>query len=183
MNLGIRYCLARIATNDIIINVDDDFMPHKGLVKDMLAVLQDDYICGVNGVRFHGSYHNGRERFRGKEITKPYEVDLVVGYLTITHKKNLLGKDYSNYSLYNCEFQLAIESPELHQVVVPTQNFTVLKESVDENAVCKHPKAYQEKEKLYQKYCNSRPDHKTRIYKDFPDRVETTIKGLYRYCS
>ena len=144
INGAVKYNIAVMAENDLIINADDDIMPKPGIVKQLLAHYDDDAFIGVAGSRIIDGWTQ-REGF--KNVKEPVEVDIVVGYLSLTNKKNLLGFDFSKFLWYNCELEMAGRTQDkLKQLVVPADAFEILPEAFDENALCGQREDLKDKE-------------------------------------
>ncbi len=135
INGAVKYNIATMASNDIIINADDDIMPKLGVTAQLLEHYDPDTMVGTGGSTIEGGNWANKLGFR--DVQEPKVVDIVVGYLTLTNKKNLLGFDYSKFLWYNCEMELAGRTKDtLKQLIIPCDKFEVLPEAFDSNALC-----------------------------------------------
>lgn len=147
-----RYALASLAKNDIIIFCDDDILPQQNITSDFLKYFKENKILGITGRLFKGSYHNN-EVINANGIENEIKVNFLIGYLTMIHKKHLLGFDYSKFPWHCCELYLeGLLKDKIDLFVIPTVNYKELPESQDENALCKQPIAGKEKEEIWSKF-------------------------------
>lgn len=153
LNPSIRYTIAAMAKNDIIINSDDDVMPLPGLTDDLLNLLKksDDFI-GISGYLFQSKNFHKSKQIHANEITEPTNVDAIFGCITMIYKQNLLGLDYNKFNKYQLELNLQGIRRNLNPIVVPTKNYEILEEMHDENALYKQPAAYKNYQKIYEKF-------------------------------
>lgn len=156
VNPAVRYAIAAMAKNDIIIHCDDDVLPKRGITEELLKHYDENALIGVEGVNFVGESYFDQSRIYGSQITTPTQVDMVIGFLTITNKKNLLGHDYSKFSKYQLEMNLQALSPKLKRIVAPVSLFEELDCSKDQYALHLDHKGAVDKERIYKEYFKKR---------------------------
>ena len=155
-----RYVMAAIIKNEIAMFCDDDIIPKPGFLDHLLAHYKPNRILGVTGRIFKDDYEDAvRNQIESFNIEAPVKVDFVVGYLMMTHRKNLLGFNYSNAARYCCELELfgrLKEQPErnVELYVVPTTLWEKFPEGDDDNALYRQPGALAEKKKIFERYWN-----------------------------
>ncbi len=154
-NPSVRYMLGSIATNDILVHCDDDVLPKHGVIADFLTHFQPQDFLGVEGINFVGSSYFHQKRIKAQEINQPVKVDLVVGFLTMIHKNNLLNMNYYNFSKYQLEMNLQCLVP-MNKMVIPSINFQELPCSKDTNALHLMEVGHSDKEQMYQQYFSKR---------------------------
>lgn len=147
-----RYALGALVKNEIVMFGDDDIMPQRGFLADMVPHFKPDRLLGVTGRVFHGSYQK-HTVIDAKSIKQPSRVEFLVGYLMMIHQKNLLGLNYRFSPWHCCELDLQGRlKGKIELYVIPTQKWQKLPEGEDENALFLQPKANAEKEKVWAKY-------------------------------
>jgi hypothetical protein len=156
MSPAVRYSISIMSKNDIIINADDDLLPHQGMVSSLLSVYKETNMVGISGLKFKGtSSFFDYEYVSGNEIKSPTVVDCISGPVSLTHKNNLLGYNYSQLNIYHLELHLqgmAKRSFRKMPAIVPPVKYTELVESRDNNALFLKPEARDAKNQLYKKY-------------------------------
>lgn len=153
VNPSVRYLIAAMAKNDLIIHCDDDVLPKAGITADFLRHHQDDWFSTIEGLFFTGDSYFSQRRIHGKNIELPQSCQMAIGNLTMIHKKFLLGHDYRSFSKYQLEMCLQIIlRNSIKPMVIPSTNYEELPESKDENALHLNPVGKSEKEELYRKF-------------------------------
>jgi len=158
-NLGasVRYSLAGIAKNEILMFADDDVQIFKGFCKDLLNFYQEDRLIGIHGRNFKGSFESGfNNEVLSYQISEAQNVDFVVGFLMLLNRKYLLGINYHEFPKYCCEFRLQsewkIRNYGIKTIVIPTLKWQNYPEQYDEFALANNPDAIKEKEFIYKNY-------------------------------
>lgn len=156
MNPSVRYSIAAMAKENIIVNADDDLLPEPGVIHSLLAAYSPYAFVGVAGLRFHGtnSFFD-YDYISGNDVQDVEAVDCVSGPVTMTHKENLLGWNYSELNVYHLELHLQglakVQGRNLRAYVPPVK-YIELEESRDENALYLKPEAREAKDDIYRKY-------------------------------
>lgn len=147
-NLSIRYAIAAMAKNDIVLNADDDILPGKGLPAKFLAHFAEDRMLGISGIQWGGSWGEST-MLQGNKFARAKRIDYIGGPITMIHKKHLLGHDYSKFSKYQAEINLQAFLPRslVERWVVPI-DYYYLPEALDENALGLQPETASECDRL-----------------------------------
>jgi len=143
----IRHAVATLTEGDIVVKADDDIIPFPGLLADFARYMKEvgPAILSVHGRKFRGpSYYSNTKLFGSKGVHEgiypqfdktPLEVDFV-GVITCT------PRDFLPMDLRGCEsevedlFWQMEKYPEAKKYVIPTMNYTNLKESKDNGRLC-----------------------------------------------
>jgi len=143
----IRHAVATLTEGDIVIKADDDIIPFPGLAADFVINMErvGPAILSVHGRKFRGpSYYSNTVMFGSKGVTagqygqpgsEPQEVDFV-GVITCAPRE-LLPMD-----LVGCKSEIEDlfwqmgKYPDAKKYVIPTTNYTNLKESKDDRRLC-----------------------------------------------
>ena len=153
INPSIRYLIATMAKNELVMHCDDDVMPKTELVADFLKFHQEDWFSSVEGMFFTGNSYFNQKRVHARNIESPEKVELVIGNLTMINKKHLFGHDYLNFSKYQLEMCLqGIIKGKIEPMVIPSKNYEELPEAKDANALHLDDKGKPDKERLYRQY-------------------------------
>ena len=147
-----RYALGALVKNEAVMFGDDDVMPQRGIIADLLPHFKINRLLGVTGRVFRTCYAD-HLFVDSKRINAVNKVDFLVGYLMMMHRDNLLGINYRNAPWYCCELDLEGQLKDTADFyVVPTMKWEMLDEGSDKNALYLHPDAIAEKEKIWEKY-------------------------------
>ena len=93
LNSRWRTLLAHIAKNDLIILAGDDFIAHKGLVKDLLKYYDENKIIGIMGKNFTGETYYTSTGVRSHSIDKPVKMDYVCTNICLASRKLCMDID------------------------------------------------------------------------------------------
>jgi len=159
-----RYAMAALATHEMLLFADDDYLPLPGLIADLTRHYIDNRMVGVKGRVFHGSWSNNTE-VRGERMkpdAEPVEVDVVVGHCTLIDRKWLLGINYSLTCWTCCDLHVqgrirqdvrdGVRPGPFVQIVVPTTKLKELPEASDEHSLYRQASAGAEKESVWDRY-------------------------------
>lgn len=135
-----RYALAALAKNEILMFGDDDVLPLPGLLNELLEVWDEDpqRMVGVRGRNWMGPEYEHHIDIYSGDLDKPFEVDMLVGYIMLCHRDLILGFNFSQAAHYCCELELfgRIRErmgafPDLQLVVSTSTSFEQLPEGED----------------------------------------------------
>jgi hypothetical protein len=88
-----RLMCSQLCKNDLMIITDDDFLPQKGIIKDLLMYYQEDKLVGIMGRIFTGDTYYASKSVHSTGIKEPVKVDYLCTNLLLTHRKHCLGVD------------------------------------------------------------------------------------------
>ena len=88
-----RTLLAHLAKNDLVILAGDDFIAHKGLVKDLLKHWDEDKLIGIMGKNFTGDTYYTATGLRSHSTDKPVEMDYICTNVCLIHRKHAIDID------------------------------------------------------------------------------------------
>ena len=157
LGLPIRYLIAQIAKNDIIIFCDDDANHKDGVVEDFLEYYDENKILGIVGHKYTSKTLMGSEIISGRKIKTPTQVDSIAANTCMTHRKNCLvdiKKCYKPYSIDDIWWQEEAKkiNKELSIWVIPTEKIFWYPEAFDEHALHGNPQVLADKEEFFQKF-------------------------------
>lgn len=90
LNSKWRFICSQLCKNDLIILADDDFIPKKGLTKDLLKYYEEDKLIGIMGRKLIGKTYYTSPGIRSHSIEKPIQVDYLCSNILLTHRKHCL---------------------------------------------------------------------------------------------
>jgi hypothetical protein len=143
----IRHAVATLTEGDIVIKADDDIIPFPGLAADFVSNMEKvgPAILSVHGRRFRGpSYYSNTVMFGSKGVNEciyknqqgePLPVDFV-GVITCAPRELLAMDLHGCGSEIEDLFWQMEKYPEAKKYVIPTLNYTNLKESKDDGRLC-----------------------------------------------
>ena len=126
----VRWILAGIVKNEILLFVDDDIMIEEGVTQDLLKYYTPDRLLGVYGRNFHGSYQSSDER-GGASMENAEKVDFILGYLLMGHRKHFLGHYYGDDNQIAGDLLVQARNMDKERWVVPSKKWSHLPESSD----------------------------------------------------
>lgn len=152
VNPSVRYMLANISKNQIIINADDDVIPKSNFVNDWIKHFKFNCFFGISGFIFENSFQK-RTIIRSNEINCIKNVDLIAGCITMINRNLLLNHDYKSFEI--CQLEVSLQcslSRNIKKYVIPTKEYEILPEMHDENALYKKTEANFIYNNLFNKY-------------------------------
>lgn len=165
-NLGsrVRYSLAALAENEVVLFADDDVKIEQGFLNDLISHYSYDKMVGVLGRQFVGKTY--AEAFKhevcANKIETPIQVDFLVGFIMMMHRDHLLGMNLRRFQWTCCDLNLQgilkISRPFLKKYVVPTTRYGHYEDNADENALGLMKSALPEKEQIYRQFFKGEED-------------------------
>lgn len=165
-NLGsrVRYSLAAIAENEVVLFADDDVKIGQGFLNDLTSHYSYDKMVGVLGRQFIGkSYAEAfKHEVRADRIDEPTPVDFLVGFIMMMHRNHLLGMNFRRFPWTCCDLNLQgilkNNRSFLKKYVVPTTKYGHYDDNADENALGLMKCAREEKEQIYRQFFKGEED-------------------------
>lgn len=147
-----RHAIALLSKGDVVIQADDDVLPHNGFAQDLV----DGWgscggIVGIIGREFSGPNYKKDGHFcRASEIAKPKRVSFVgVVYCS---GREALAFDMRDMKTPINDLYWCVEAfPELPKHVIPTTKYDNLECSSETSCLFKNPLATKSRQKYYEK--------------------------------
>ncbi len=149
-----KYEIAMFAKNDCIVFGDDDILVEKGLVSDFMKHWSEDKLVGMIGRVFDGDSYYTSTGYRGRNVSKPTEVDWMGGGCTMAHRDNCIMMDIRSCPAAHVDdlwWNYHIK-PATKFYVVPTTKYRFLEEDKDEHALHLAPEIKGLREKYYREW-------------------------------
>ena len=150
-----RLMCAQLAKNDQVIIADDDFIPHRGIVKDLLRYYADDKIVGIMGKNFTGPTYYTSSTVHSSQIKKPVKIDYLCSNLMMLHRKYCVRVDIREIPtslMIDWWLEHELEKEGVTCWVIPTNKWTMIAEGKYEFAQHLDPKMKEIREYYFKKW-------------------------------
>ncbi len=158
-NLGScsRIAAARFSKYDEIIFCDDDVILYDGIIKDLTKFYDRNKIIGVMGKIFSGDTYHSSPTIRGREISKPVELDYVPYNLCLVNRKHVLvdiTKCPNGMYLDDLWWGYYVKqnNKDISSWAIPTQNYSFYPENKDKYALWKNKDSQALREIYFKKW-------------------------------
>ncbi len=155
MNSRWVYLCAQFCKNDLILHANDDFIPHKGIVSDLLSKLSKDHVTGIMGKKFTGDTYYESSVVESSQIQAPQQVDYLCSNMMLAYRSHFLNIDYRQMPTSMMDdwwWQHEIAKRGISFWVVPTNKWEMIPEGEYKYAHHLNPKMKEIREYYFKKW-------------------------------